>query len=118
MRSKSELYQKEQKDICERIIEILNLDERRSITLYELDHDITKQGQIMNLLPEIRKYFSPSYIEGARHPQKIKRPYLSIIKSIVKGHYQLISSVYRYDIGNNQKVQTMKYYFIRMESID
>lgn len=113
MRLKSELYQKEQNDICEHIIEILNLDEQHSITLYELDHDAEKQERIMNLLPEIRKYFSPSYIEGARNPKKIKRPYLSIIKAVVKGHYQLISSVYRYDLGNNQKVQTMKYYFIK-----
>lgn len=114
MRLKSELYQKEQNAICEQIIKILDLNEQNSITLYELDMDEHKKQQIMDLLPEIKKYFSFSYIEGARNPHKIKRPYLSIIKAVVKGHYQMISSVYRHNKEDGQKIQTMKYFFIKL----
>ena len=38
MRLKSELYKKEQEEICDKIIEILDLPETNTITLYELDN--------------------------------------------------------------------------------
>ena len=37
-----------------KIINILELDQTNSITLYELDNDIKKQEKILNLLPEIK----------------------------------------------------------------
>ncbi len=43
MRLKSELYKKEQEEICDKIIEILDLSETNTITLYELDNDKEKQ---------------------------------------------------------------------------
>ena len=36
--------------------------------------------QIMELIPEIRKYFSFNGIKADGEPNKIKRPWLSIIK--------------------------------------
>ena len=58
MRKKSELYPKEQKKICDKIIEILTLDDENSVYLYDLDNDSAKSKQIMDLLPEIRTFFS------------------------------------------------------------
>ena len=40
MRFKSDLYKKEQEDIMNNIINILELDNENSITLYELDNNI------------------------------------------------------------------------------
>lgn len=58
MRLKSELYKKEQEEMCDKIIEILDLPETNTITLYELDNDKEKQKKIIELIPDIRKYFS------------------------------------------------------------
>lgn len=58
MKLKSELYKTEQYKICDKIIDILELDNDKSITLYELDNDKVKQQKIIDLIPDIRKYFS------------------------------------------------------------
>ena len=47
MRLKEELYKKEQDEILQKIINIINLDKENSITLYELDNDIEKQNKIV-----------------------------------------------------------------------
>jgi hypothetical protein len=39
MRLKSELYKKEQDDITDKIISILDLDNKNTYTLYELDNN-------------------------------------------------------------------------------
>ena len=57
MRLKSELYKKEQDDITDKIISILDLENKNTYTLYELDHNEDIQKQIMELIPEIRKWF-------------------------------------------------------------
>ena len=46
MRLKSELYKKEQDDIIDKIISILDLENRNTYTLYELDHNEDIQEQI------------------------------------------------------------------------
>ena len=40
MRLKSELYKKEQEEIVDKIIKILDLENKKSYTLYELDKNI------------------------------------------------------------------------------
>ena len=46
MNLKSILYRQEQEEIIETIIDILQLDDNKSITLYELDNNIEKQSNI------------------------------------------------------------------------
>ena len=58
MRLKSELYKKEQEEIVDKIIKILNLENNNIINLCDLDNEYDKQKQIMELIPEIRKYNS------------------------------------------------------------
>ena len=58
MKLKSILYKKEQDEITDKIINILELDNENSIILYNLDNDKTKQDKILELIPEIRKYYS------------------------------------------------------------
>lgn len=113
MKLKSELYRKEQHDIMNKLISILQLDPFNSITLYDLDNDINKQNQIMNLIPELRKYFTFNCIEGVKDPTTIKRPYLSIIKHIIKLEYKLSKKCCQITIANNQKIFTTKYIFTK-----
>lgn len=84
MRFKSELYKKEQINLSLQIINILGLDVKGQIMLYSLDHDINKQNQIMNMLPELRKYFAFKNMCGIESPEKLKRPWLSVIKHVTR----------------------------------
>jgi len=54
MRLKSELYKKEQEEIVDKIITILDLENKTEYTLYELDKNEEIQKK-MELIPEIRK---------------------------------------------------------------
>ena len=112
MRLKSELYKKEQNEIVNKIINILDLDSENSITLYELDTNKEKQQLIFNLIPIIRKYFSYACMKGVREPEKVKRPYLSIIKHITNLTYNVYNTDYRVVI-NNEKIRTIKYIFLK-----
>jgi hypothetical protein len=108
MKQKSVLYKNEQLAILEKIINILQLDDNKSIILYNLDHDVNKKKQIMEMLPEIRKYFSFSYIHGARNPEKIKRPYISIVRQIAKLKYDMKHIDWRIKV-DGKEVRTQKY---------
>ena len=89
MRLKSELYKKEQEEIVDKIISILDLENRTEYTLYELDKNEEIQKKIMELIPEIRKYYSFNGIKAVGEPNKIKRPWLSIIKHLIKKKYNI-----------------------------
>ena len=100
MRLKSELYKKEQEEMCEKIIGILDLPETNTITLYELDNDKEKQKKIIELIPDIRKYFSFNSIKAVGEPHRIKRPWLSIIKQITKLKYTTTTKDHRIKIDD------------------
>ena len=111
MNLKSILYRQEQEEIIESIIDILQLDNNKSISLYDLDNDMQKQDKIMNMIPEIRKFFSFSTILGASEPHRAKRPYLSIIKQLCKKKYDI--SVYDCRIKIDGKdVRSKRYVFV------
>ena len=87
MRLKTELYAVEQARICQQVIDILGLDERNSIRLSEVDADKDKQRRILELIPDIRAYFSYTLIQGASYPTATARAWLSIAKCVTKSHY-------------------------------
>ena len=89
MRLKSELYKKEQDDITDKIISILDLANKHIYTLYELDKNEEVQKQIMDLIPEIRKWFAFNNMKAVGEPDKRKRPWLSIIKHLLKTKYTI-----------------------------
>ena len=109
---KSILYKKEQDNITDKIINILNLDKDNGIILYELDNDKNKQNNILALIPEIRKYFSFTSSIGASEPNKSKRPYLSIIRQFTKSKYNMLSCDYRIKTNGNE-IRTKKYIFTK-----
>ena len=115
MRLKSELYKKEQEEIVDKIITILDLENKNIINLCDLDSDINKQKQIMELIPEIRKYYSFNSMKAVGEPNKIKRPWLSIIKHLTKEKYNLESKECRFfDEKENKYLRTQKYIFTKL----
>ena len=50
MRLKSDLYKKEQEEVIEKIISILDLKNKNTYTLYELDKNEEIQNKIMEVL--------------------------------------------------------------------
>ena len=117
MRLKSELYKKEQDEIIEKIVNILDLKNKTEYTLYELDKNEEIQKQIMELIPEIRKYYSFNGIKAVGEPNKIKRPWLSIIKHLTKEKYKLESKEYRFfDEKENKYLRTQKYIFHKIKN--
>ncbi len=110
MRLKSELYKKEQEEIVDKIITILNLKNKNTYTLYELDKNEEIQKQIMDLIPEIRKWFSFNNMKSVGEPSKIKRPYLSIIKNLIKTKYTMESLDYHFT-ENGKHIRTQSYLF-------
>jgi hypothetical protein len=111
MKLKSELYKKEQNEICDKIITILNIDSNSSFILKELDNDADKKRMILELIPDIRRYFSFSSIIGVADTEKAKRPYMSIIRQICKLKYNVIGKNYMLRKPNEKDVKTMKYFF-------
>jgi len=112
MRLKSELYKKEQEEIVDKIVKILDLENKTEYTLYELDNNEEIQKQIMELIPEIRKWFSFNGIKAVGEPQKIKRPWLSIIKHLIKLKYNIKSVDYHFT-ENGKHIRTQMYNFIK-----
>jgi hypothetical protein len=111
MKLKSDLYSKEQSNLEDKIFEILNLD-NNSITLYELDNDIEKQKKLLDLVPDIKKYFNCKCISGICNINNNKRPWLSIIKHLTKNKYNLFSADFTYKF-NNKSIRTKKYLFLK-----
>jgi len=110
MRLKSELYKKEQEDIVDKIVKILDLENKTEYTLYELDKNEEIQKKFMGLIPEIRKYFSFNGIKAVGEPNKIKRPWLSIIKHLIKIKYNMVSLDYHFT-EEGKHIRTQKYCF-------
>ena len=85
MRTKlCEKYQLEREDICARLISILQLDNNNSFLLCNLDDNIEKQQQILEMKDEIQKYFACSTISSFKPGFDCKRPYLNIVRSILR----------------------------------
>jgi hypothetical protein len=111
MRLKSELYKKEQEEIVDKIISILDLENKTEYTLYELDQNEEIQKKIMKLIPEIRKYYAFNNLKAVGEPNKRKRPWLSIIKNLLKTKYNIISKDFQFT-KNETNIRTHIYKFI------
>lgn len=109
----SDKYQNEREEICNKIITILELKEDNTFLLYELDDNIEKQNKILELKEEIQKYFACSTISSFKPNFECKRPYLNIIRSILrKQNYKFIGNDYTIKINNIPK-KTIKYIIFR-----
>ena len=109
---KAEKYKNECEEVTNKIIEIINLDSEKSFILYEFDRDTEKQEKIKELSSEIRKYFASSYWNGINE-KTTTRPYLTIVRNLLKIQgYLFINKNIIYNT-DNCKVKTTRYYIIK-----
>ena len=103
MRTKlSEKYQKERDEICDKMIAIIGLSEDNTFLLCDLDNDLEKQTAILNMKDEIQKCFASSELSILKPHFICKRPYLNIIRGILrKQGYTFTGNDYweKYDNG-------------------
>lgn len=109
----SELYPKERDEVCQKIINILQLDDESSFLLSELDENKDKQNAIIGLKDEILKYFAVSGITAFIPGRECAREALCIVKGILRQQGYIFtgkSCSYKYD---GAYVWTMKYHIFR-----
>jgi len=112
MRTKlSDKYQAEREAICNKIIEILG---DKTFILCDLDENIEKQTKILDLKTEIQQYFACSTISSFKPNFECKRPYLNIIRGILrKQNYTFIGNDISIKQPDNSYKRTIKYIIFR-----
>jgi len=111
MRTKlSEKYKLEREEICKKLIIILNLTENKTFLLSDLDNDIEKQNKILDMKNEIQQYFAVSTISSFKPNFVCKRPYLNIIRSILRmQNYEFNGNDYWQKFDNGLLKRTIIY---------
>ena len=106
-----EKYTSEREEICKKLIDLLKLDANQSFLLSDLDADTEKQTAILNMKDEIQKCFACSEISSFKPNFECKRPYLNVVRGILrKQGYTFIST--DIDIKINDVVKRTKKYII------
>ena len=110
MKKLSEKFKDEREAICDKIIGILELSNGEFI-LCDLDENTEKQQRLLGLKTEIMKYFEVSSISTFKPNFECKRPYLNIVRGILrKGGYTFVST--DIEIKKNDCVKRTKKYII------
>jgi hypothetical protein len=111
MRAKlSNKYPEQRAAICEKIVNILDLNEEQGFLLCDLDADLEKQHQLLELKDEIKKYFACSTISSFKPNFECKRPYLNLVRSILRQEGYTVESVdYWLKVDDGSFKRTMKY---------
>ena len=113
MKKLSEKFKDEREAICDKIIEILELTNGELI-LYNLDENAEKQQKLLELKTEIMKYFECSTISTFKPNFECKRPYLNLIRGILrKQGYTVESSDYLLKLENGFLKRSTKYKIFR-----
>jgi len=105
-------YTIERNNILQKILEILEISENNNLfSLKKLDENETKIKQIMDIEPDIKKYFLCSrWNYYSNKKREFKRNYLSLIKAVMKDlNVKMISSTLIRKIDNN-KTKSETYY--------
>jgi len=105
------LYAKEQEQITESLIDMLDLHNTSSFIRYHLDRNDQLIARVMSLVPSIRIYFASSAISGISEPHKLDRPYLSIIRYLLKDHYSITSKDIKHRLPDGRRIRTTQYFF-------
>lgn len=120
--SKAQKFEKEQYMIQQEIISLLGLVEEDpnseleyGFYLYELDRDQEKIDHIMAMIPEIWKYFAHMNITGLLYPEKCKRPWLSIVRGVLKNQWKLRYKPCRFASEADGSIFTMRYFLERRD---
>lgn len=119
MRSKHMKFSKEQKQIVSHIEDLLDLKNYTIHILHNLDNNDHIQNEIMNLAPDIRKYYNCNNLKAVTDPSRIKRPWLSIIKTLLKPYYDIKNEDYHFTLkteDSKKYIHTQKYTFTKIHS--
>jgi hypothetical protein len=109
---KEHKYKKEQEELLNKLLLILNYNNDYTFYLYDLDNKIELQESIISLSDDIKKYYPASSCIGI-NGQNCKRPYLSIIRYIMKyNNKELYFMDYRLEIEDKKNIRTKKYKII------
>ncbi len=109
MPKKVDKYINEQRDIAIKILDIIGINENNNmISLVKLDENIDMQNKILNLEPEIKKYFLVSKLSFINNnSREYKRRYLAIIKTIMKfNKIKMVSSILTTKIDEHKTHET------------
>ncbi len=105
-------YKKEQQEILDKLLNILNYNNDHTFYLYDLDNKAELRENILGLSDDIIKYYPSSSCMGV-NGKKCKRPYLSIIRYILKFHNkELYFMDFTLEIDNKKTIRTKKYKII------
>lgn len=113
MKLKTELYKKEQEIIQAKVVDLLGLNNNSTYLLSDLDLNEELQNQLMELSSDIKKYYNCNNFKAITEPLRIKRPWLSIIKTILKPIYEIKSTDYHFT-KDRKHIHTQKYTFTRL----
>jgi hypothetical protein len=104
----SEKYIEERESICQKLISIVG----NEFYLYDLDNDKLKQSQIIELKPEIQKFFAVSSMSAFKPnlQDSVKREYINIVRSILRkqGYTFESKNIYK-KVNEENYVKTVKY---------
>ena len=123
MRSKAKLYKREQSEIISKIVEHLNLENISTHILYDLDKNDELKINIMNLSSDIKKYYNCNNIKAVTDPSRIKRPWLSIIKTLLKPYYEIVVEDHHFTqkdpiTEKSKYIHSQKYTFHKKSNVD
>ena len=108
-------YHDEREAICKKIIDILELNEDKEFTLYELDNNKEKQEKLLNMKDEIKKYFEVSTVSTFKPNFNTKRPYLNLVRGILrKQGYIIEGRDYQVKFDNGLFKRSMAYKIFRV----
>jgi hypothetical protein len=83
-RYKNLKYKDERKDLTKKLLQLLKIDAGNKVfTSYDLDKDEETQKKILEMIPDIEKYYSVSKWNYWRENKKDKK-YISLTKSVLK----------------------------------
>lgn len=106
----SNKYPEQRESICKQIISILALNDDNGFLLCDLDADLEKQQKILDLKQDIKQYFACSTISSFKPNFECKRPYLNIVRSILRQQgYTVNSEDYWLKIADGTFKRTMKF---------
>ena len=123
MRSKAKLYKSEQSEIISKIADHLKLEKISTHILSDLDKNIALQENIMKLSSDIKKYYNCNNIKAVTDPSRIKRPWLSIIKTLLKPYYEIVVEDHHFtqkdpETNESKYIHSQKYTFHKRSHVD
>jgi hypothetical protein len=107
--NKNYKYRDERKVLTKKLLQIIGItNTNKMFDSYELDNDVEKQKNILDLKPEIEQYYKVAGWSYYRKGKKKTRPYISITKSLLKDmKINVISSSKKKKIENKSITHTI-----------